>query len=773
MDAQDPRLEAALEQRVQRANMLDETFRRAAAAENPALKASLENRGARLLPDISTPMSRINPNDVGPTFEDMMRVLGPNEVSGYPTPSWDRPVDPRVLQTIIAEAGNQGEYGLAAVAHSIDNRVDRYGLDPAEVVVERRGNSPFHQYSAWNDTGRGGNDVRGIGPDDPRWDSADRIYRDVRDNAYDFTFGATHYYNPDIANPNWADPNVSGTERRYDALDIEDHRFLPRVAPEDRASIPSNPALRTSIASGGLGPEPTRFADVALPRARPERVEVNRFEDGIGSYVASNGYEYDTATNALLGYDDYGFPIPGYERPGVSAVASVPTPSRDTGLLAALEAASTEGYERPGNFAAPRTDISVAATTNYRGPFADSRRRLDTGQVASAPPIEIPPYVYQPSLPAKVGEERLLPSGGLSIAAATPAAVAPIIVGDPDQAYLPLSELGGGPRPRPVAVAEATMGGGEGPIDGAPLLPGMVPGARPAEQVAAREPTIWDNVVDMTGSMLDNSLLGMAAKNFFPDAWYGAGEAFKGNSNGGGTVDFGRLESLADNGGNGDTGYYNPDAYYGGEGGLSGFIDANGNGIDDRLEGYTPPAPVQQVASLTPRNVSFPDMPPYRPGIDNEWRYFTGPGYAEGGLVDALPMEPEAAPANPSPFDGMDPRVAIIAAAEDALEGESADPETAIAKFVETFGEEALEQLAAQVKAGMSLKKGKPRVVEGPGGPTDDAVPAVIDGTQPAALSSGEVVIPADAVAAAGDGDPYAGADRLMQISEQLAGKAA
>jgi hypothetical protein len=197
--------------------------------------------------------------------------------------------------------------------------------------------------------------------------------------------------------------------------------------------------------------------------------------------------------------------------------------------------------------------------------------------------------------------------------------------------------------------------------------------------------------------------------------------------------------------------------------GLEGFIDSNGNGIDDRVEGYTPPA---QVASLTPRSARFPTMPPYRPGVDDEWRYFTGPGYAEGGLVDAMPMEE---PVPDSPYSGMDPRVSIIAAAEDALEGDSANPEQAIRAFVEAFGEEALQQLAAQVKSGMSLKRGKPRVVEGPGGPTDDAVPAMIDGVQPAALSAGEVVIPADAVEAVGGGDPYEGADRLMALSEQLA----
>jgi hypothetical protein len=37
--------------------------------------------------------------------------------------------------------------------------------------------------------------------------------------------------------------------------------------------------------------------------------------------------------------------------------------------------------------------------------------------------------------------------------------------------------------------------------------------------------------------------------------------------------------------------------------------------------------------------------------------------------------------------------------------------------------------------------------VAGPGGPTEDAVPAVVDGTQPAALSSGEFVVKAESVA--------------------------
>ena len=38
------------------------------------------------------------------------------------------------------------------------------------------------------------------------------------------------------------------------------------------------------------------------------------------------------------------------------------------------------------------------------------------------------------------------------------------------------------------------------------------------------------------------------------------------------------------------------------------------------------------------------------------------------------------------------------------------------------------------------------RLVQGPGTGTSDSIPAVIDGQQPAALSNGEYVIPADIV---------------------------
>ena len=56
------------------------------------------------------------------------------------------------------------------------------------------------------------------------------------------------------------------------------------------------------------------------------------------------------------------------------------------------------------------------------------------------------------------------------------------------------------------------------------------------------------------------------------------------------------------------------------------------------------------------------------------------------------------------------------------------------------------------------------------GGPTDgmtDAVPAQIDGRQPAALSDGEFVIPADVVSHLGNGNSEAGAQQLYSMMDR------
>jgi len=56
------------------------------------------------------------------------------------------------------------------------------------------------------------------------------------------------------------------------------------------------------------------------------------------------------------------------------------------------------------------------------------------------------------------------------------------------------------------------------------------------------------------------------------------------------------------------------------------------------------------------------------------------------------------------------------------------------------------------------------RHLKGPGDGMSDSIPATIDGTDPAALASGEFVVPADVVSFLGNGDNDAGAEVLQQM---------
>lgn len=128
-----------------------------------------------------------------------------------------------------------------------------------------------------------------------------------------------------------------------------------------------------------------------------------------------------------------------------------------------------------------------------------------------------------------------------------------------------------------------------------------------------------------------------------------------------------------------------------------------------------------------------------------------GKGFAEGGPVAGLGQI--AAQAEDAELKRVY-RDAVM-----ALRGQSADPDSALTEFVHTFGPEALVMLREAVNAGH---------VKGPGGGQDDAIAAMIDGQEPAALSDGEFVVPSDVVSHLGDGSNDEGANRLSDMMDRV-----
>jgi len=346
--------------------------------------------------------------------------------------------------------------------------------------------------------------------------------------------------------------------------------------------------------------------------------------------------------------------------------------------------------------------------------------------------------------------------------------------------YQPLLDLMWPSKPPSTATTEASVplprarpdyDNGEGGIDviqvGTPTTSGGV-----TEVTAAiEEPSVWDKVVEGGGKVLEHSTLGSVVKTLFPDIWEGGGQIMKGKPGGGSSGSAATdtpswhqqitnplyrpseerpWRSLAEERPSRHSNPIVPPGTPPGTPGGNGGGGTGGNGGGGT--GGTGSLPTYDRWG----NVVFPNLPPYNPGVDPEWLYFRkAAGMANGGIVGY------AEGGEVSPMGGMDPRVSIIADAEDAIEGDSPDPQGALEKFVKAFGEEALTSLVEQVRGGMKMRQ-RGRMVRGPGGPKDDMVPAMTDVGQPVALSNGEFVMPVEAVEGAG------GPEQMQQMSDEL-----
>lgn len=148
----------------------------------------------------------------GPVAREPWRSRNPRGdmpgIASYGTAP-DPDVRELLAQTIQGEAGGEGFDGMLAVGSVIGNRArsGRYGGTSINDVIMAPG-----QFSMWNGvTGYAG----GEGAIDPSQIRTSREAYEVADlilgGGYtDPTGGATHYYNPAIANPAWGQSRAGG-----------------------------------------------------------------------------------------------------------------------------------------------------------------------------------------------------------------------------------------------------------------------------------------------------------------------------------------------------------------------------------------------------------------------------------------------------------------------------------------------------------------------------------------------------------------------------------
>ncbi len=166
-------------------------------------------------------------------------------MSDYLTPS-DRDY---VIRTMIGEAANQGDDGLAAVAHVIMNRARDGGYGgrtPRDVVLAR---GQFEPWSTRRD------ELLGYAPEDPAYQRAAAVFdRVVGGESKDPTGGATHFLNEEVVRqrrggtlPRWA----SGKSTK-----IGDHTFYGGSKKMDTSLFDKYDSAPTAAAGSSSLPAP-------------------------------------------------------------------------------------------------------------------------------------------------------------------------------------------------------------------------------------------------------------------------------------------------------------------------------------------------------------------------------------------------------------------------------------------------------------------------------------------------------------------------------------
>jgi len=136
------------------------------------------------------------------------------------------------IRTIIGEAAGESDEGQAAVAHTILNRFkDGNFGDSLKKVVE----APY-QFSTYNSLDQGGNTLHKKSKSSPEYKRAEKLTNDILSGKIkDPTEGATHYWNPDAANPSWGDEILS--QHKSGGKKIDSHIFGGNTAAVETVDV--------------------------------------------------------------------------------------------------------------------------------------------------------------------------------------------------------------------------------------------------------------------------------------------------------------------------------------------------------------------------------------------------------------------------------------------------------------------------------------------------------------------------------------------------------
>tara|TARA_R100000458_G_C8263407_1_gene238711 strand:+ start:240 stop:1328 length:1089 start_codon:yes stop_codon:yes gene_type:complete len=176
----------------------------------------------------------------------------------------------------------------------------------------------------------------------------------------------------------------------------------------------------------------------------------------------------------------------------------------------------------------------------------------------------------------------------------------------------------------------------------------------------------------------------------------------------------------------------------------------------------------RDISGITGADYGFRRAPEdYRPGIDDEFKYFTR--MQTGGITEAN-QEGQEEGQGIRPLAVNDKE--IINLAVDVIKGEIDEERGSVilAMFQQQYGREALADLIEKVQSGefdanAAQDEG---LLKGAGDGMDDVIPAKLEGKEDYALSDGEYIVAADVVSGIGNGSTNAGAKRLDKMQDTV-----
>jgi hypothetical protein len=172
--------------------------------------------------------------------------------------------------------------------------------------------------------------------------------------------------------------------------------------------------------------------------------------------------------------------------------------------------------------------------------------------------------------------------------------------------------------------------------------------------------------------------------------------------------------------------------------------------------------PTQMIPKI--ERVYNPPPPGYRPGIDPEHQFYTDKIVGYQPLTASSWTAASKGMAEGGDVPRMDKTTSDAVA---ALQGKHSNPQAAVEAFVQEYGQDAFYDLRSSVLGSGGKSPDYEGRVSGPGGGTDDLVPARGPGRD-ILLSDGEFVIPADVVSSLGDGSTDAGSKKLHMMMDRV-----